>query len=381
MSKDSLDRLRHKIEALDLELLRLLNDRASASLQIGKLKSQQGLDIRDPRREQALFSYLAEHNEGPLKAGEIEEIFQKIVSISRRIQSAVSSAGSDPQVQSTGVDLSASSTLPSAKTSLYGIVGNPVAHSMSPLMHNTAFRLLGLDAIYLSFEVEDLSSALAGMKALHIKGASVTHPFKEEIIGLIDSIDETAEKIGAVNTLVFRDDRIRGTNTDWQGAVRCLETLTPIEGHRFVVIGAGGAARAVIFGITGKGGEVIVVNRSKGKGHALAEEFGCTFVPLSEIESVGGDCLVNTTPVGMYPKTDETPVPGHVLGTYMAVADVIYNPLKTMLLNEAEAAGCKVASGFEMFVYQGEEQFNTWTGKAAPVKEMQEVVYERLSRE
>jgi shikimate dehydrogenase len=219
------------------------------------------------------------------------------------------------------------------------------------------------------------------MKALHIKGASVTHPFKEEIIGLIHSIDETAEKIGAVNTLVFRDDRIRGTNTDWQGAVRCLETLTPIEGHRFVVIGAGGAARAVIFGITGEGGEVIVVNRSKGKGHALAEEFGCTFVPLSEVKSVGGDCLVNTTPVGMYPKTGETPVPGHVLGTYKAVADVIYNPLKTMLLKEAEAAGCKVASGFEMFVYQGVEQFSTWTGRQAPVTEMKQVVYERLARQ
>lgn len=381
MSKDSLDQLRHKIEALDVELLRLLNQRASASLHIGKLKAQEGLDIRDPRREQVLFSYLTEHNEGPLKAGEIEEIFQKIVSISRRIQSAVSCAASDPQCKTADTELSAQFTVPSPETSLYGILGNPLAHSMSPLMHNTAFRLLGLDAIYLPFEVEDLPSALAGMKALNVKGASVTHPFKEEIIGLIDSVDETAEKIGAVNTLVFGDDRVRGTNTDWQGAVRCLETLISVEGHRFVVIGAGGAARAVIFGITGKGGEVIVVNRSEEKGHALAEEFGCTFVPLPEIESVDGDCLVNITPVGMYPRTDQMPVPSPVLGRYRAVADVIYNPFKTMLLKEAEAAGCMVASGFEMFVYQGVEQFNTWTGRQAPVKEMKQVVYERLSRQ
>jgi len=110
----------------------------------------------------------------------------------------------------------------------------------------------------------------------------------------------------------------------------------------------------------------------------LAKEFVCSFVPLSEIESIRGDCLVNTTPVGMYPKEDEMPVPKRVIGTYKAVADVIYNPLQTMLLREAEAAGCMVASGFEMFVYQGTEQFTIWTGREAPVKEMREVVYQRL---
>lgn len=375
MSKDALDKLRHKIESLDLELLRLLNERASVSLEIGKFKAKQGLEIRDPWREQAVFTYLAHHNKGPLKSDEIEEIFRKIVSISRRLQLAISLNGSEQQVEPAEINKPLTVT---GETSLYGIAGTPVAHSMSPLMHNTAFALLGIDAIYVPFEAEDLPSALTGMKALNVKGASVTHPFKEEIIPLIDEIDDTARKIGAVNTLVFGKGGIRGTNTDWIGAVRCLETLLPVEGHTFVVLGAGGAARAVVFGITSNGGKAIVVNRSEKKGLALAEDFNCVFVPLSEIEGIQADCLVNTTPVGMYPKADEMPVPKGVLRGYKAVADVIYNPLKTMLLKEAEAAGCMTASGFEMFVYQGVEQFTTWTGRDAPIKEMRDAVYQRL---
>lgn len=377
MSKDSLKELRNRIEALDLNLLGLLNDRACVSLEIGRLKAQEGLDIRDPWREQAIFQYLAQHNKGPLKPRDIEEIFQSIVSISRRLQSTVSSNSLDPQAESGETSMPFTVT---GATSLYGILGNPVGQSMSPVMHNTAFRLLGIDALYLPFEVEHLASALTGMKALKIKGASVTHPFKEEIIHLIDHIDDTARKIGAVNTLVFGKDGIRGSNTDWVGAVRCLETLLPIEGHTFVVIGAGGAARAVVFGIVTNGGKAVVVNRSLEKGQGLAEEFGAHVVPLSEIEGIEGDCLVNTTPIGMYPQTDEVPVPKGVLGQFKAVADAVYNPLKTALLREAETAGCATASGFEMFVYQGVEQFSTWTGKEAPVKEMREVVYERLSR-
>ncbi len=377
MSKDSLNELRNRIEAVDLELLRLLNERASVSLEIGKLKAEEGLDIRDPWREQDIFTYLAQHNTGPLKTGQVEETFQKILSISRSLQSEVYSNGSDQQVKSVKANTTSRLT---GSTSVYGILGNPVAQSMSPLMHNAAFALLGIDAIYLPFEVEDLSSAFTGMKALNIKGASVTHPFKEQIIQLIDKIDDTANRIGAVNTLVFGKEGIRGTNTDWVGAVRCLEALLPIDGHTFVLLGAGGAARAVVFGITTNGGKVVVVNRSEKKGRALAEEFDCVFVPFSEIQDVEGDCLVNTTPVGMYPKADEMPVPKSVLSRYKAVADVIYNPLKTMLLKEAEAAGCMVASGFEMFVYQGVEQFSTWTGREAPVNEMRDVVYQRLLR-
>jgi shikimate dehydrogenase len=266
----------------------------------------------------------------------------------------------------------------SGKTAVYCILGNPVAHSMSPLMHNTAFRRLGLDAVYVPFQVNNLADAVAGLSALGIKGASITIPFKEEIMGLIDEVDDTAKKIGAVNTLLFSATGVRGTNTDWVGALRSIETLVPIEGRTFVVLGAGGAARAIVFAITSKGGRAVVVNRSEDKGRALAEEFGASFAPLREIDRLEGDCLVNTTPIGMHPKEGQMPVPKGIPGRYRAVADVIYNPFKTMLLKEAEAAGCSVATGFEMFIYQGVEQFEMWTGKEAPVQAMKTVVFDRL---
>jgi len=263
-------------------------------------------------------------------------------------------------------------------TSVYCILGNPVGHSMSPLMHNTAFGLLGIDAVYVPFEVDDLPGAIQGLKALRVKGASVTVPFKEEVISLIDEMDDTADKIGAVNTLLFTKDGVRGTNTDWIGALRCLEGLLPVSGHTFVVLGAGGAARAVVFAVVRGGGKAVVVNRSEKKGRALADAFGASFIPLCETESIQGDCLVNTTPVGMHPREDQTPLGKEILGRFKAVADVVYNPLKTRLLKEAEAAGCITASGFEMFVYQGVEQFRLWTGRDAPVEAMRRVVYERL---
>ena len=375
MSKDDLDRLRRRIEDLDGALLKLLNQRAEVSSEIGQLKGKDGLSIYDHSREESIFRYLAQHNKGPLNTSEVSKIFGEIISISRKLQSNIRGDDSEPHVRS-AADSDAS--MLSGHTSLYGILGNPVAHSMSPLMHNAAFRFLGIDAIYLPFEVQDLQGAVAGMKALGIKGASVTHPFKREIFALIDQIDDTAERIGAVNTLVFGAEGVRGTNTDWVGAVRCLEALLPIADHKFVVIGAGGAARAVVFGVTTKGGEAVVVNRSEEKGRALAEEFDCAFVSLSEIESARGDCLVNTTPIGMYPEEDEMPVPKGVPGSFKAVADVIYNPLETMLLREAEAAGCMVANGFEMFLFQGMEQFRIWTGKEAPAELMRNIVLERL---
>jgi len=377
MSDDSLDKLRCLIEDLDAALLKLLNQRASVSTEIGKLKVKSGLSIYDHRREASIFKYLAEQNQGPLNNQEINRIFSEIISVSRRLQSNI--AGNDSGIEMRPATENGTGTL-IGHTSVYCILGNPIAHSMSPMMHNAAFRLLDMDAIYVPFEVQDLQGAVAGIKALGIKGASVTHPFKREIFAFIDKIDDTAEKIGAVNTLVYGTEGLRGTNTDWVGAVRCLEALLPIQDHKFVVIGAGGAARAVVFGITSKGGEVVIVNRSEEKGRSLAKEFDCTFVSLSEIESAHGDCLVNTTPIGMYPKEDKMPVPERVLGAFKAVADVIYNPLETMLLRKAEAAGCMVAGGLEMFVFQGGEQFRIWTGKEPPVEFMRNLVLERLTK-
>jgi shikimate dehydrogenase len=264
------------------------------------------------------------------------------------------------------------------KTAVYCILGNPVAHSMSPLMHNTAFKRLGLNAVYVPFQVENLANAVSGLSALGIKGASVTIPFKETIMQFIDEIDDTARKIGAVNTLLCHRTGIAGTNTDWVGAHRSLEPLLAIKGHTFVVIGAGGAARAVLFCIMSHGGSAIVVNRTENKGRALAAEFHAGFAPLVDIDRVDGDCLINTTPIGMHPKDTQMPVPKGVLARYRAVADVIYHPLKTMLVKEAEAAGCRVATGLDMFVYQGASQFEMWTGKQAPIEAMKTAVVDRL---
>jgi len=375
MSKDSLDTLRRKIEDLDTALLKLLNERAGVSRRIGKLKAKDGLGIYDRDREESIYGYLAQHNKGPLKTSEINRIFSEIISVSRKLQSAM--VGDDTEAQAKSIAAVDTST-PSGNTSVYGIFGNPVAHSMSPLIHNAAFRLFGMDAIYLPFEVKDLQGAVAGMRVLKIQGASITHPFKTKIIGLIDEIDVTAKEVGAVNTLVLEDDSIRGINTDWTGAVRCIEGLLPVKGNHFVVVGAGGAARAVVFGITREGGKVTLVNRTRDNGLALAEAFGLPFVPLGEIKDISGDCLINTTPVGMYPDVAEMPMPKGVLSRYKAVVDIIYNPFKTRLLTEAEAAGCMTKNGIDMFVFQGAEQFRIWTGKEPPVGLMRDLVLERL---
>ncbi len=375
MSQDSLDRLRRRIEDLDVALLKLLNERAAVSVQIGKLKAQDGLSVYDRLREEAVYGYLLEHNQGPLKTSEINRIFSNIISVSRRLQST---GDHEPRVRS--ADGTATRAV-SGNTSVYGILGNPVTQSMSPLMHNAAFKLLGIDAIYLPFEVQDVRGAIVGMRALQIRGASVTHPFKTSIPGLIDEIDATAREVGAVNTLVLEGNSIRGSNTDWAGAVRCIQGLLPIKDNHFVVVGAGGAARAVVFGITREGGKITLVNRTRDNGLTLAEAFGLPFVPLAEIEKVSGDCLINTTPVGMYPNIGETPVPKGVLSRYKAVVDVIYNPLKTRLLKEAEAAGCLVTNGVDMFVYQGAEQFRLWTGKEPPVELMRNVVVDALAQD
>lgn len=366
MSEKSLQTLRRRIEDLDRALLKLLNERATVSVEIGRLKAENSLGIYDRDREASVFSYLADQNEGPLSGLQIRKIFGEIIGISRELQSLTRNDSTEKIAELSGT------------TSIYGILGNPVAHSMSPLMHNAAFRRLGINALYLPFEIEDLEGALVGMKALGIKGASVTHPFKRRVLSLIDEIDGTARTIGAVNTLVFAKGGVRGTNTDWVGAVKWLEALLPIEGHRFVVLGAGGAARAVVFGVVSKGGRVAVLNRSAARGKALADEFGCEFVPFAEVEKIRGDCLINTTPVGMFPNVADTPVSKSVVRRFGAVADVIYNPLKTLLLTEAEAEGCKVASGFEMFLFQGTEQFAIWTGEEPPVALMREVVLGRL---
>lgn len=265
-------------------------------------------------------------------------------------------------------------------TKIYGIMGKPVSHSLSPAMHNAAFQELGLNNIYVAFEVEDVAPALDGFRALGVRGVSVTIPHKQTVIPYLDSIDPVAEKIGAVNTLVLDNQHIRGLNTDWVGAMQALEMATDLSGKKVFVIGAGGSARAIGFGLREKGAKILLANRTLSKGQALARDLGCECIPLTELADVHADALVNTTSVGMTPHIADSPVPGAVLSNITAVMDIVYSPAETQLLRDAIHAGCRTVDGRYMLLYQGVAQFELWTGRNAPVDVMRTALFSRLSQ-
>jgi len=266
----------------------------------------------------------------------------------------------------------------SSETLVYGVIGNPVGHSLSPLMHNEAFRKTGWPGVYLAFAVSDAAAAMTGIRALNIKGLSVTIPHKEAIMPCLDQADEVARQIGAVNTVVNDQGRLIGYNSDAYGAVKALSEKTSIKDRDVVIIGAGGAARAVGYGVLKEGARVHIVNRSEQKGRRLARSLGADFYPLSQVSRAPRDILVNTTPVGMHPGIGETPIPQEFLEKDMLVMDIIYNPLQTRLLRAAEKVGARTIDGVAMFVYQGAMQFELWTGLAAPVELMKKTVNYKL---
>lgn len=262
----------------------------------------------------------------------------------------------------------------------YAIFGNPVAHSLSPLMHNAAFAEMGIRARYLARQVDGPGDAAREIRESGMKGASITIPFKTSIMGFLDEISEEARRIGAVNTVVSRDGALLGANTDWSGFIMDLEDAgIAIKGKRVAVAGAGGAARAVVFGLSRAGARPVVFNRDNARGEKLARDFGCDFLPLGEIEKAGADMLVNTTPVGMHPRVDETILSVAAVRRFTWVVDLVYNPLRTRLLREAELEGCRIRSGLGMLVWQGAEQFRLWTGKEPPLALMRRVVEEKLA--
>jgi shikimate dehydrogenase len=265
---------------------------------------------------------------------------------------------------------------PNAK--IFGLLGNPVKQSLSPLMHDAALRKMKIAGKYLPFCIQDIASALRGIRGIGIRGAGVTMPYKVDVMQHLDEVDDDAHKIGAVNTIVNDNGRLKGLNTDWIGLVQSLKEFMDIKGRVFAILGAGGTARAAVFGIKREGGIPVIVNRNVAKGEGLAKEWACPFYPLSELDRVKADCLINTTPVGMMPNTGESPVSGAILVNYRWVMDVIYNPLKTRLMRDAEEAGCIIISGIGMFVHQGAEQIRLWTGQEAPRDLMKQVVRERL---
>lgn len=266
-------------------------------------------------------------------------------------------------------------------TSLYGVVGKPIGHSLSPAMHNAAFSEAGLDAVYLAFETEDMQGCLRGIRALGIKGMSVTIPFKSMVIPYLDEVNLLAKKIGAVNTIINDDGRLAGYNTDALGAYKALNEKVVLPGKSCLVLGAGGAARAIGFILKEKGVDVSVVNRSDARGNELARVLECPYIPLDRVETHKADLLIQTTPVGMPPNVDECLVPEPVLREGMVVMDIIYNPVETRLLKMAKARGCITISGLSMFVYQGAEQFRLWTGINPPVGTMRRAAETALQKQ
>jgi len=269
-------------------------------------------------------------------------------------------------------------------TAVYGVVANPVAHSMSPAIHNAAFGALGLDAVYLPFKVSDPRRFIEGFEPLDLKGLSVTIPHKEAMLSLMDEVDELARRIGAVNTVRIEDGRRHGSNTDVSAAVGSVEAAVRRAGLRMaqctvLIVGGGGAARAFAHGLRSRVDRMIIANRTVERAVRLAQEVGATACGLDEMASLRPDVLVNATSVGMWPHVDATPVPAQMLRAGMVVFDSVYNPMRTRLLREAEEAGATTASGVEWFVNQAVAQFEMWTAREAPRAVMEETIRNRLA--
>jgi shikimate dehydrogenase len=281
-------------------------------------------------------------------------------------------------------------------TQLYGVIGHPVGHSLSPDMFNAAFFDYNMDARYERFDVEpDMLKdflmtrlgragapvSVPGVDDEPIFGLSVTIPHKEKIITFLNEVDEVAMEIGAVNTVERKKNgKLKGYNTDWIGAQRALEEAGPLEGKRVLVLGAGGAAAAIVYACRSAGAAVTVLNRTEDKAKLLADKFHCGYGVLSEIMNHAADVVVHTTSVGMTPHTGVSLVPPEYFKRGMVVMDIVYNPLETKLVRDARAAGCRIVPGHKMLLYQAEKQFDIWFRKKPPELKMEKALLEELNR-
>ena len=281
----------------------------------------------------------------------------------------------------------------SGKTIICGIIGDPVEHSMSPLMHNTAFKTLGLDYAYVPFKVKslELRKAIEGIRGMNLRGVNVTIPHKVAVMPLLDRIDPLAEKIGAINTIVNDDGILTGYNTDAAGFLQTLhERGIELAEKRVLLLGAGGAARAIGNILAAEKAKLMVLNRRQELSWAedlarrLVQSYGAD-VEVGELTNenlknaiTNVDILVNATSLGMSPDNDQTPVPADLFQANITVFDIIYNPLPTRLLQEAKAAGAQTIDGLEMLVQQGAISFEKWTGIKAPVDAMRQSVLKLL---
>lgn len=280
-----------------------------------------------------------------------------------------------------------------ARTQFCGVIGNPVEHSLSPAIHNAAFQKLGLNFVYLAWRVEMIGDAIKGLRALgNFRGASVTIPHKVTAVSFLDDVESTARHIGAINTVVADQGKLTGYNTDAIGALRALkEGGAATSRQRVVILGSGGAARAIAFALASDGAierlDLLGIDDLERKTLAgdLRSKTGLTVCDdvLNEesLKQVLGDAhvLIHCTPIGMSPKVESSCVPSSLLHRGLTVMDIVYNPRETRLLKDAEAAGCVIIPGLEMFLHQAAAQFELWTNRPAPTDVMRTVLEARFS--
>ncbi|KFM99040.1 shikimate dehydrogenase [Bacillus clarus] len=272
---------------------------------------------------------------------------------------------------------------------LYGVIGNPIGHSLSPHMHNDAFEHLNMDAHYHAFLVEEesLGEAVKGLKALGISGFNVTTPHKVSIMKYLEEVDPLAEQIGAVNTVVHRDGKLMGYNTDGIGYVRSLQSISkePLQQKRILLLGAGGASRAIYFSLANVGvKEIDIANRTVEKAEDLiagcAAKVNSRALSLEQATEEQGnyDVIIHTTTIGMHPHVEHTPLQIRSLKQGSIVSDIIYNPFETKILQDAKEQGVTIQNGIDMFVYQGALAFEMWTGCMPDINRMKQLVMRKL---
>jgi shikimate dehydrogenase len=282
----------------------------------------------------------------------------------------------------------------SGKTQVCGVIGDPIAHTLSPAMHNAAFKHLKLDFVFLAFKVTaaDLENAMHGMRGLGIRGLNITMPHKTAIIRYLANLDSNVEFLGSANTILNDAGKLFGFNTDGSGALHALrESGVNPEGKNVLLLGAGGAAKAIAYSLAQDAGALCILNRVPEKAAVLAdalnrvlgkEVVGGALSPSAVQKNLqDADILVNATSVGMHPHVDQSLVAPQWLKPDLAVMDIVYNPVETKLAKVAKAAGAHVISGVEMLLYQGAVSFQIWTGHAAPIEVMRAAALKQLGRD
>jgi 3-dehydroquinate dehydratase/shikimate dehydrogenase len=338
----------------NLAVLRLIEDRSLSTQMIGIAMGEEGILSRvlGPRAG-AAFTYASSGDGAETAEGQVT---------ARTLHDLYNFEQLDPA------------------TRVFGVAGNPIAHSLSPLLHNTAFHRENVNAVLLPLKVKALEDLLTVVRDLPLSGVAVTMPLKQEVLPHLANSDPFTARTGACNTLrTGADGKLYGFNTDVAGVVRPLERRMRLKGARIAVLGAGGAARAAVFGLVEQGAEVFIVNRTHQSAVALARKAKAKAMKRELFAKSKFDVLINTTPCGITGSKQAMPIePGELNASL--VFDMVYNPIETPLIRLARSRGIHVVSGLEMFVEQGARQFEIWTGKPAPQAEMMRVVEQELRR-